>query len=255
MLAGCRFVWDNQIILATMTLDLFAVLLGGAVYLLPVYATQVLHVGAVGYGWMRAAPAIGAFTMALVLAHLPPMRHAGRNLLLAVAGFGGATIVFGLSRSLPLSLVMLFLTGAFDNISVVVRWTLVQVLTPDAMRGRVMAVNNVFIGSSNELGGFESGALAQAVGPFWSVVGGGIGTLLVVAATAVVWPQVRRFGVAAGRPPDRERTEPRSGVGSAQRVRRTAGWERWPTLGGRSESLYQALLCVPAARFDPKTRH
>ncbi len=194
VLAGCRFVWDNQIILATMSLDLFAVLLGGAVYLLPVYATQVLHVGAVGYGVMRAAPAVGAFAMAMVLAHLPPMRHAGRSLLLAVTGFGAATIVFGLSKSLPLSIAMLFLTGAFDNISVVVRWTLVQVLTPDAMRGRVMAVNNVFIGSSNELGGFESGALASAVGPFWSVVGGGIGTLVVVAVTAVIWPQVRRFG-------------------------------------------------------------
>ena len=194
LLAGIRFVWANQIILATMSLDLFAVLLGGAVYLLPVYATDVLHVGAVGYGWMRAAPAIGAFTMALCLAHLPPMRHAGRTLLLAVAGFGLATIVFGFSRSLPLSLAMLFLTGAFDNVSVVVRWTLVQVLTPDAMRGRVMAVNNVFIGSSNELGGFESGLAAKLFGPFWSVVGGGIGTLLVVAATAMAWPQVRRFG-------------------------------------------------------------
>ena len=194
LLAGIRFVWANQIILATITLDLFAVLLGGAVYLLPVYAADVLHVGPVGYGWMRAAPAAGAFTMALVLAHLPPMKHAGRTLLMAVAGFGLATIVFGFSKSLPLSLAMLFLTGAFDNISVVVRWTLVQVLTPDAMRGRVMAVNNVFIGSSNELGGFESGLAAKLLGPFWAVVGGGIGTLLVVAATALVWPQVRRFG-------------------------------------------------------------
>ncbi len=194
LLAGIRFVYENQIILATITLDLFAVLLGGAVYLIPIYATQVLHAGAVGYGLLRAAPAVGAFAMALCLAHLPPMRRAGRDLLLAVAGFGGATIVFGLSRSLPLSLAMLFLTGALDNISVVVRSTLVQVLTPDAMRGRVSAVNNVFIGASNELGGFESGMAARLFGPFWSVVGGGIGTLLVVAATAAVWPQVRRFG-------------------------------------------------------------
>ena len=194
LLAGIKFVRDNPIILATMTLDLFAVLLGGAVYLLPVYATQVLHVGAVGYGWMRAAPAVGAFGMALLLAHLPPMRRAGLSLLLAVAGFGVATIVFGVSTWLPLSIAMLFLTGALDNISVVVRWTLVQVLTPDAMRGRVMAVNNVFIGASNELGGAESGLLATVVGPWWSVVGGGIGTLLVVAATAVIWPSVRRFG-------------------------------------------------------------
>ena len=194
LLAGIRFVWVNQIILATITLDLFAVLLGGAVYLLPVYARTVLGAGELGFGLMRAAPAVGAFSMALLLAHLPPMKRAGRDLLLAVAGFGVATIIFGVSRSLPLSLAMLFLTGAFDNISVVVRSTLVQVLTPDDMRGRVSAVNNVFIGSSNELGGFESGVTARVFGPFWSVVGGGIGTLLVVAATAVVWPAVRRFG-------------------------------------------------------------
>jgi MFS family permease len=194
LLAGIRFVTVNRIILATMTLDLFAVLLGGAVYLLPVYATQVLHVGAVGYGWMRAAPAIGAFCMAMVLAHRPPMKRAGLSLLWAVAGFGVATIIFGLSHNLLLSLAMLFLTGALDNVSVVVRWTLVQVLTPDAMRGRVMAVNNVFIGASNELGGFESGAIASVVGPFWSVVGGGIGTILVVIATAIVFPAVRKFG-------------------------------------------------------------
>ena len=126
VLAGCRFVWDHQIILATMTLDLFAVLLGGAVYLLPIYAKDVLHVGAVGFGLMRAAPAVGAFSMAVLLAHLPPMKRAGKALLWAVAGFGGATIVFGISKSLPLSLAMLFLTGALDNISVVVvRWTLV----------------------------------------------------------------------------------------------------------------------------------
>ena len=194
LLAGIKFVWVNQIILATITLDLFAVLLGGAVYLLPVYSRSVLGAGELGFGLMRAAPAVGAFAMALALAHLPPMKHAGRNLLLAVAGFGVATIVFGLSRNLPLSIAMLALTGAFDNISVVVRSTLVQVLTPDAMRGRVSAVNNVFIGASNELGGFESGLTAKAFGPIGSVVGGGIGTLLVVAATAVVWPAVRRFG-------------------------------------------------------------
>ena len=194
LLAGIRFVCENQIILATITLDLFAVLLGGAVYLIPIYAKDVLHVGAEGFGLLRAAPAVGAFAMALCLAHLPPMKRAGRDLLLAVAGFGVATIVFGFSHSMPLSLAMLFLTGALDNISVVVRSTLVQVLTPDAMRGRVSAVNNVFIGASNELGGFESGMAAKAFGPFWSVVGGGIGTLAVVAVTALVWPAVRRFG-------------------------------------------------------------
>ena len=194
LLAGIRFVWLNQLILATISLDLFAVLLGGAVYLLPIFARNVLATGAFGFGLLKAAPAVGAFTMAICLAHLPPMKRAGRDLLLAVAGFGVATIIFGLSRSLPLSLAMLFLTGAFDNISVVVRSTLVQVLTPDAMRGRVSAVNNVFIGASNELGGWESGLTARAFGPLGSVVGGGIGTLVVVLATAVVWPQVRRFG-------------------------------------------------------------
>jgi MFS family permease len=143
---------------------------------------------------MKAAPAIGAFTMAMSLAHLPPMKNAGRDLLLAVAGFGIATIIFGISRSFPLSLAMLFLTGAFDNISVVVRHTLVALLTPDEMRGRVSAVNNVFIGASNELGGAESGLTARLFGPIWAVIGGGIGTIVVVIATAVIWPQLRRFG-------------------------------------------------------------
>jgi len=184
------------------------VLLGGATYLLPIFARDVLHVGAVGFGWLRAAPAIGAFVMALFVAHLPPMKHAGRNLLLAVTGFGLATIVFGLSTSFLLSMAMLFLTGAFDNISVVVRHTLVQVLTPDSMRGRVSAVNNVFIGASNELGGFESGQTAQWFGPFWSVVGGGIGTILVVILVAAIWPQVRRFGSLADAKPIEE-PEPR----------------------------------------------
>jgi MFS family permease len=180
------------------------VLLGGATYMLPLFATDVLHVGAAGFGWMRAAPAIGAFGMALVIAHLPPMKKAGRNLLLAVAGFGVATIVFGLSRSFPLSLVMLLLTGAFDNISVVVRSTLVQVLTPDSMRGRVSAVNNVFIGASNELGGFESGLAARMIGLIPSVVAGGIGTIVVVLSVAGVWPQVRKFGSLADAKPVEE---------------------------------------------------
>jgi MFS family permease len=206
---GIRWVWQHQIILATISLDLFAVLLGGAVYLLPVYA-KLLNVGELGFGWLRAAPAIGAFGMALLLAHLPPMKNAGRSMLLAVAGFGVATIVFGLTplghQWLPtgkflggtlwywIALIALLLTGAFDNISVVVRHTLVQVLAPDSMRGRISAVNNVFIGASNELGGFESGLTARLFNPIISVVGGGIGTIVVVAATAVTWPQLRRFG-------------------------------------------------------------
>jgi MFS family permease len=150
LLAGIQFVRGKPLILATISMDLFAVLLGGAVYLLPVYAQSILHVGSKGFGLMRAMPAVGAVMMALTLAHLPPMKKAGWTLLWAVAGFGVATIVFGISTSFPLSLAMLFLTGALDNISVVVRHTLVQVLTPDAMRGRVSAVNYVFIGASNE---------------------------------------------------------------------------------------------------------
>lgn len=195
--AGLRFVWKTKIVLATITLDLFAVLLGGATALLPMFADQILHAGPVALGWMRAAPAVGAFVMAVVIAYLPPMKHAGRTLLWAVAGFGAATIVFALSRSLALSLLALFATGAFDSVSVVVRHTLVQLLTPDAMRGRVSAVNNVFIGSSNELGALESGLTAAWFGPVLSVLLGGIGTIAVVLATAIIWPEVRRFGPLA----------------------------------------------------------
>jgi MFS family permease len=191
--AGLRFVWETRIILATITLDLFAVLFGGAVALLPVFAMDILKVGAHGLGWLEAAPSAGALCMAVALTHLPPLKRPGLAMLWAVAGFGGATIVFGLSRSFALSLVMLFLAGVFDNISVVVRSTLVQVLTPDEMLGRVSAVNNVFISSSNQLGGFESGAVARWLGPIVSVVAGGIGTLLVVGAIAGAWPEVIRF--------------------------------------------------------------
>jgi MFS family permease len=194
LLAGVRFVWQQKLILATLTLDLFAVLLGGATALLPVFARDILEVGPVGLGWLRAAPSIGALGMAVLLAHLPPLRRAGPTLLLSVAGFGVATIIFGLSRDYTLSFVMLALTGALDNISVVVRGTLVQVLTPDAMRGRVSAVNAIFIGSSNELGAFESGATAELIGAVPSVVGGGVGTVLVVLAVAWAWPQVLRLG-------------------------------------------------------------
>jgi MFS family permease len=192
--AGIHFVWRTKIILATITLDLFAVLLGGATYLLPAVATDILHVGSFRFGCLRAAPAIGAFLMAMLVAHRPPMKRAGRAMLWAVAGFGAATIVFGLSRNYWLSLAMLFLTGAFDNISVLVRHTLVQVLTPDEMRGRVSAVNNVFIGASNELGGLESGVTAAIFGTVASIVGGGIGTIVVVIAAALIWPEVRKFG-------------------------------------------------------------
>jgi MFS family permease len=202
--AGVHFVFKTKIILATITLDLFAVLLGGATYLLPIFARDILHVGAVGFGWMRAVPAIGALLMGLTIAHLPPMKRAGRAMLWAVGGFGAATIVFGLSRNYWLSLAMLFLTGALDNISVLVRHTLVQVLTPDSMRGRVSAVNNIFIGASNELGGFESGLTAKLFGTITSVVAGGIGTIIVVLATAGIWPQVRNFGSLVDAKPEPE---------------------------------------------------
>jgi MFS family permease len=202
IVAGIEFVWANKIILAALTLDMFAVLLGGATMLLPVFAEDILHAGPAGLGWMRGAPGFGALGMSLILAYRPPVERAGRALLWSVAGFGVVTVIFGVSRTLWLSLAMLFLSGAFDMVSVVIRHTLVQLLTPDRMRGRVSAVNGVFIGLSNELGGFESGFVAYlfdrpgspAFGPTLSVVAGGIGTLLVVASVAIRWPQVRRYG-------------------------------------------------------------
>lgn len=192
--AGVRFVFRTKLILATITLDLFAVLLGGATALLPIFARDILEVGPRGLGWLRAAPSIGAFAMALALAHAPLLRRAGLALLVSVAGFGAATIIFGLSTNMALSLGMLAVTGALDNVSMVVRGTLVQLLTPDAMRGRVSAVNTIFIGSSNEFGAFESGLTAHWFGPVWSVVGGGIGTIVVVVATMLAWPEVLRWG-------------------------------------------------------------
>ncbi len=190
---GLRFIRGTREILAAITLDMFAVLFGGAVTLLPVYATDILKVGAQGLGLLRAAPSVGAVLTALVLAHLPPFKNAGRVLLLAVAGFGAATIVFGLSTFFPLSLLMLAFLGALDNVSVVIRSTLILTRTPDEMRGRTAAVNGIFISASNELGGFESGLTASLVGPILSVVGGGIGTILVVLAVARAWPELREL--------------------------------------------------------------
>jgi MFS family permease len=194
LLAGAAFVRRTKLILATLTLDLFAVLLGGATALLPIFARDILEVGPSGLGWLRAAPSVGAFLMAVGMAHRPPLRRAGRALLIAVAGFGLATVVFGLSRNFMLSLSALALTGALDNISVVVRGTLVQVLAPEVMRGRISAVNAVFISSSNQLGAFESGITAQLFGPVLSVVGGGFGTILVVLAVMWIWPEVVQLG-------------------------------------------------------------
>jgi MFS family permease len=197
VVAGIRFVWRTQLILATLTLDLFAVLLGGAVYLLPIYAKDILHVGPIGLGALQSADAIGAICMAVVIAHRPPLRRAGVTLLWAVFGFGAATIVFGLSQWFWLSLLMMFTIGALDNISVVVRHTLVQMLTPDKMRGRVSAVNGIFIVASNEIGGVESGLLGGLFSPVTSVVVGGIGTIVVVLAAIGIWPQLLKLGSLA----------------------------------------------------------
>lgn len=194
LVAGAEFIWKRKVILAASSLDLFAVLLGGAVALLPLYADEILHVGPVGLGWLRAAPAIGAVTMALALAHLPPLRRPGVWLLWSVAGFGGAIVGFGLSTGFWLSFAMLFLTGVFDNVSVVVRQSLVQLLTPDRLRGRVSAVNQIFVISSNEVGAFRAGTTAAIFGPIAAVVAGGVGTILVVLGIARLFPQVRTIG-------------------------------------------------------------
>lgn len=190
---GLSFLGKTRVLLAAITLDLFAVLLGGATTLLPIFASDILHVGPVGLGWLRAAPSVGAVCIALILAHRPPFKHAGLLLLSAVAGFGLATVVFGLSHSFWLSLCMLFALGGLDNISVVIRGTLLLTRTPNEMRGRVSAVNSLFVGASNELGGFESGLTAQFFGPVISVVGGGIGTILIVLLVALLWPEMRRL--------------------------------------------------------------
>jgi uncharacterized membrane protein len=193
LLAGVRYVWENQIVLGAISLDLFAVLLGGATALLPVYARDILHLGPWALGALRSAPAAGAAVTAVALALRPLESRAGAKMFAGVVVFGAATIVFGLSRSFGLSLVALALLGASDMVSVFVRSALVQLATPDAMRGRVSAVNMVFIGASNELGEFESGLTAQWFGAVPSVVLGGIGTLVVVAIWAWRFPALRRI--------------------------------------------------------------
>lgn len=193
MMAGLKYVYREKIILGTISLDLFAVLLGGAVALLPIYANDILKVGPAGLGWMRSAPAFGAALIALLLAYLPPMKHAGKTMLGCVAVFGMATIVFGISKNIWLSLSMLFIMGAFDMVSVVIRGVVVQVQTPPTMRGRVSAVNLIFIGASNELGEFESGLAASLFGVVPSVILGGLGTLGVVALWSWKFPEIRRY--------------------------------------------------------------
>lgn len=191
-IAGFQYVWRNRLIRGATTLDMFAVLLGGAVALLPVFAREILHTGPRGLGLLRAAPGIGAGLMALVLAYMPLRRRAGVKMLCCVAAFGVATIVFGLSRNLFLSMASLFLVGASDMVSVIVRSTVVQLATPDEMRGRVSAVNMLFIGTSNEFGQFESGITAQWMGTVPAVVAGGIGTLVVVGLWSWLFPALRK---------------------------------------------------------------
>ena len=200
LVEGWHFIKNTRVLLAAITLDMFAVLFGGAVALLPVYATDILKVGPTGLGLMRAAPSIGAILMAFALAHLPPMKQAGKTLLWAVAGFGIATIVFGVSRTFWLSLLMLGLLGGLDNISVVIRHTLMLTRVPDEMRGRASALNSIFISTSNEMGAFESGSVAALIGTTPSVVLGGIGTILVVLAVAGVFPEMRDMKSLDGAP-------------------------------------------------------
>jgi MFS family permease len=192
VLAGFHYIWTHKLILGSISLDLFAVLLGGAVALLPIYAREILRTGPWGLGLLRAAPGVGASIMAVLLAYRPLRRRVGKVMLFCVAGFGAFTLVFGISRSLILSLISLALVGASDMVSIVVRATLVQIATPDALRGRVNAVDMIFIGASNELGEFESGLTAHWFGTVPAVILGGAGTLIVVALWAWMFPELRK---------------------------------------------------------------
>lgn len=193
LLEGLRFIGRNRLILGAISLDLFAVLLGGAVALLPVYAREILRVGASGLGILRSAPGVGALMMGIIVAHWPLRRRAGLTMLWCVLGFGIFTIIFGISHNIVLSLAALFLIGASDTVSVIVRHTLIQLSTPDEMRGRVSAVNTVFIGASNEVGQFESGITAQWFGTVPAVVLGGVGTIVIVISWAILFPRLRKL--------------------------------------------------------------
>jgi MFS family permease len=191
--AGIKFVFNNKIILGAITLDMFAVLFGGAVALLPIFSGEILKAGPEGLGMLRAAPSVGAVFMALFLTRKPPTQHAGRNLLFSVAGFGISIIVFALSKNFLLSLFALALSGMFDSVSVVIRSTIIQLFTPDNMKGRVAAVNSVFVGSSNEIGAFESGVAAKFLGVVPSVIFGGCMTLVVVFVVSLFSPKLRKL--------------------------------------------------------------
>ncbi len=188
---GLKFVFSRQIILSALTLDMFAVFFGGAVSVLPIFADQILHTGAKGLGFLRAAPALGEILMSVYQAHHPFFEKAGRNLLICVAGFGLSMILFAVSKNFYLSLSLLLLSGLFDNVSVIIRATIIQIFTPDEMRGRVSSVNGIFLGSSNELGSFESGVAATLMGLVPSVIFGGTMTLLVVAALRKLAPKLK----------------------------------------------------------------
>jgi len=192
---GLKFVFNNQVLWGAMALDMFAVLFGGVVALLPIFAAEILFVGPQGLGLLRAAPFIGAVIMSLMQAHFPPLRNAGRKLLISIAGFGICIILFAFSRNFYLSMGLLILSGMFDNVSVVIRNTIVQLFTPDEMRGRVAAINSVFIGSSNELGSFESGLAAKIMGLIPSVIFGGGMTLFIAAFTAKKAPALRKLNL------------------------------------------------------------
>jgi MFS family permease len=189
--AGIKFVFANELILTAISLDLFAVLFGGAIALLPIYASEILNVGAKGLGFLRACPGIGAIMMMIWLAYHPIRKNAGRKMLWAVSGFGLTIILFGISENFWLSSVLLILSGVFDSISVIVRHNLIHLKTPEYLKGRVSAVNSIFIGSSNELGAFESGTLAGIIGTVTAVVTGGVITLVITGIAAWKVKQLR----------------------------------------------------------------
>ncbi len=197
LLKGLQFVWNTKVLLNAMALDMFAVLFGGSVAMMTIYANDILHVGPVGFGMMRAAPAVGSFITLFLLAYRPIVTKPGIKLLAAVFSFGLCIIIFGISKNFVLSLAALFFSGIFDGVSVIIRQTILQLKTPDDMRGRVSSVSSIFVGSSNELGSFESGVAAKIMGPVASVVFGGCMTLGVVITTYIISPAMRKLELKA----------------------------------------------------------